>query len=190
MCPYASFDDDTTFLFRNDDRKRDRVCVGRDTPSRALRRASRPDPILSTIAGLVRRRDRTRRAPTDGEIADYRYATRSESGYEVVEDLVRRGLIKDAFVAIGKEIDLEAFHLDAELVGDVCDRQRPEVRLARLRAERRELRADRFDRVVPVGAGVWKGFQQVTGGCGHGRESHVAEFARNSGRAAVVAEFA
>jgi hypothetical protein len=68
------------------------------------------------------------------------------------------------FVAEAPDVELEAFQLDAELVGDVIQRQHGEIRLPGLGTEAGEFRDFHVDLVIPVRRGVGEGFERLGGG--------------------------
>ncbi len=71
-----------------------------------------------------------------------------EDGDEIIEDAIGDGLIKDALVAEGLEVELVGFKFDAELVGDVGELDGAEVGLAGDGADGGEFRRDVEDGVV------------------------------------------
>ena len=60
-----------------------------------------------------------RGAAADGEIADDGHSAGFQDGDQIVQDRVHDGFVENSLVAIGEEIELEAFHLHAEAVGDI-----------------------------------------------------------------------
>src|ERR1051326_3657940 len=82
-----------------------------------------------------------------------------QGGYEIVEDRVNNGLVEDPFIAIREKVELEAFHLDASLVGDISDGDGGEIGLAGDRAEAGEFGEGEFYFVVPAGSWVGKGVE-------------------------------
>lgn len=80
---------------------------------------------------------------------------------EVVEDAIGDVLVEDALVAELLEIHFQAFEFDAAVGGRVAEGKDAEVGLARLGAERGELRGDDFDGVIAAGKLVLEGFQEV-----------------------------
>ena len=70
-------------------------------------------------------------------------------------------LVENPLVAELLEIELEALQLHALPAGNVGESQGAEVRLARLRAHRGELRADDLDGIIPAGVLIVEGLQDV-----------------------------
>ena len=64
-------------------------------------------------------------------------------------------------IAEAEEIELQRFALDHAPLGHIGDRDRRKIRLARNRAEARELGAVELDPVILVGMLVLKGFQKL-----------------------------
>ena len=68
------------------------------------------------LSGLrVARRDRRMNAAAHIEVADHGHFARLARLNEIVENLVDHGFVESAFVAIGPQIELQRFKLDAEL---------------------------------------------------------------------------
>lgn len=100
--------------------------------------------------------------PASGrELGGKAQTARLHDGNEIVEDRVRQPFVKNALVAVRLEVEFQALKLDAQLVGDELERQRPVVGLTRLRAERRELGADVRDDIIPFRARVVKEFENI-----------------------------
>src|SRR4029450_9152465 len=72
-------------------------------------------------------------------------------------------LIVNPLVAEALEVQFEALQLDAFAIGRVRERQRAEIRLAGLRADRCKLRADDLDHIIAAWKLVLKRLQQVAG---------------------------
>jgi hypothetical protein len=123
------------------------------------------------------------------EVALDRQAARLRRGDEVVDDLVGDGLVERALVAVRPQVELQALELDAQLIRHVADAQRGEVRLARARAQARELRALEADLVIAPGVGVGKRLERARRLIGHesARESSRASGTRETPRAAQSA---
>ena len=94
------------------------------------------------------------------EETDYLDVLRIHEAYEVLHDGVDAVLVEVAVVAEAEEVELQRLRFHESLRGDVANRERGEVRLARLRAERRELRARERHPVVPLGMLVGERLQQ------------------------------
>ena len=73
------------------------------------------------------------------EVADYLGPDGIAGFYDVVEDLVDDIFLEDAEVAIGEEVFLEGFELEATLAGHVADGEAAEVGEAGLWADGGEL---------------------------------------------------
>ena len=113
------------------------------------------------VHGRESRRDRGADAAAGREGGHQRHAPRLDHGHQVVENAVGHVLVKNALVAELLQIELQAFQLDALAAGTIGERQRAEIGLARLGADRRELGADDLDRIVAVGKLIVKGFQSL-----------------------------
>src|SRR3954466_11521315 len=124
-------------------------------PYAVFRAHSRENPSLtrsvrSTLAlpGLVYAGPRRGEPDAGGERPGRLEVARRTGVHEVVKNLVRHRLVEDAPVAEGLEVQLERLQLDAQPVRGVPKRDGPEVRVAGLRADAGELRADDLDGVV------------------------------------------
>jgi hypothetical protein len=95
-------------------------------------------------------------AAANGKISDDRHAARLERRDEIVENLVGRVFVEDPAVSEADEVVLQRLELYATVVRNVGDPDLAEVRQARLRAERLELRAANLDFVVAFGSRVGK----------------------------------
>ena len=82
-------------------------------------------------------------------------------GDEVLHDRVDDVLVEVAVAAEAEEVELEALALDHPHVGDVADAQLREVRLARNRAQGRELRAVETHPIVVVAVLVLEGLEHA-----------------------------
>src|SRR5438105_4310046 len=97
---------------------------------------------------------RAGRAASDGELPDHRHLPRLQQRHQIVQDLIDDGLVKNPLVSIRKIIELEAFHLDTQLVWHITNRDRRKIRLAGDGTEAGEFGEDEFDDVVAVFAGI------------------------------------
>ena len=97
-------------------------------------------------------------AAADVEFAGDFHPSGGAGGDQVVEDLVGDRFVKSAFVAVGPEIELERFELDAAGVGDVADGDGGEVRLAGFGAQAGEFRALHANKIITPGMRVGEGF--------------------------------
>jgi hypothetical protein len=114
----------------------------------------------------VARRDRRMNAAADIEIADDGHLARLAGLNEIVENLVDHGFVESAFVAIGPQIELQRFELDAKLIGNVMDSDRGKIRLSRARTNTGELGTFHFYVIVAFRARVDKGLELFTrSGC-------------------------
>ena len=68
----------------------------------------------------------------------------------VVENLIGQPFVENAFVAIRLQVEFQAFEFDAQLVGDVLERNRSVVGLSGFRAQRREFRTHVRDEIVAI----------------------------------------
>ena len=91
---------------------------------------------------------RARRAAADGEVADHRHRSRLENGHQIIQDRIRDGFVKNSLVSEREEIQLQAFHLNAQSIRDILDRDRREIRLMRHGADAGELGEDELDLVI------------------------------------------
>lgn len=62
--------------------------------------------------------------------------------HKVVANLVRHGLVENAFVSERVQVQLQALELDAGGIGFKCNRHRAKVGVPRFRTDRRELFSD------------------------------------------------
>ena len=114
----------------------------------------------------VARRDRRMNAAADIEIADDDHLARLAGLNQIVENLVDHGFVESAFVAIGPQIELQRFELDAKLIGNVMDSDRGKIRLSRARTNTGELGTFHFYVIVAFRARVAKGLELFTrSGC-------------------------
>src|SRR6185295_2523403 len=104
----------------------------------------RRSPITLSVLGDNRRVDSAAHVEVGGETQKARLQGRREE----VRNLVRDRLVEGAAIAEGPDVELERLELDAELVGNVLEFERCEIRLARARAQARELRDAHADRIV------------------------------------------
>ena len=93
----------------------------------------------------------------NGKIACYGHPFRLHRRHEIVEDLVDNRFIENALIAVGEEIEFQAFHFDAESSGRVSHRDRREIRLTRDRANAGELRENEFNLVIPLWTRIGEG---------------------------------
>jgi hypothetical protein len=115
----------------------------------------------STLTFVVLDNDIRSDATTGREGCRELHRSRLRDGDQIIEDRVRDVLIKRTVISILLQVQFQRLQLEAQTIGNVGDCQRAEVGLSCLGAKRRELRADRFDRVVPIGKLVLEGFQNV-----------------------------
>src|SRR5579859_2880970 len=109
------------------------------------------------------RDDRGVDAPADVEACLQAHEPGLRCPYEVLQDVVGDGLVERANVAIGPDVELERFQLDAKLVGHVVEQERREVRLAGHRANAGELRDLHVDPVVTPARWIRKSLQLFAG---------------------------
>src|SRR5574340_284460 len=89
--------------------------------------------------GAVTRRHRGGDPPTRGKCRNERHAPRPDHGHQVVQDAVGRVLVEHPLVAVLLQIELQALQFHALGIGHIGESELPEVGLARLGTERREL---------------------------------------------------
>ena len=82
---------------------------------------------------------------------------------QVVKDPIGHRLMKCALVAIGPDIQFQAFQLDAFPIGDVVEKKRGEVGLPRFGAKAGEFRYLHVDQEIAPGIRVGKRFQRIGG---------------------------
>jgi hypothetical protein len=85
-------------------------------------------------------------------------ASRAYGGYDVIESAVHDVFVEYPFVAIEKQVLLEALQFKAELIRNVGEKQCGIVRLAGLGADTGKLRNRHLDFVLPVRVDIGKGF--------------------------------
>src|SRR4051812_31035141 len=102
---------------------------GTTTALRGSRAHSRGDDRLDSAANV--------------EVAHDLHPPRLACGREIVEDPVHRALVEDPVVAKTPQVELQRLELETELVGDVRDDDRPEIRCAA--AQLLQLRGVRLD---------------------------------------------
>src|SRR5258705_2445062 len=108
------------------------------------------------------------------EVAHYLDPAGSRHGHEVVEDAVGHIFVEGALVAIGPDIELDAFQLDERPIGHVANPDGGEVGLARLGAEAGELPDLEGDLVVAVGMRIGYHLELGAGLARHGPYSTAA----------------
>src|SRR5262245_2216026 len=82
---------------------------------------------------------------------DQLHPPRLKGGHQVFQDPISDILVENSLVAKALQIHLQALELDALPIGRIGKRERPEVGLARLRANRSELRANDLDHIIATG---------------------------------------
>src|SRR5205823_7516667 len=83
---------------------------------------------------------------------------RGTSADEIIEDPVRDGFVKRALVSVGSQVEFERFAFDAQLRGNVFDRDLGKIHLAGDWTKRGEIRSLETDAVISF-CRIWKGFQ-------------------------------
>src|SRR5262249_9963373 len=126
-------------------------CSQKDSP---------PSYLLSPILTFVRGRHHRTDSPAHREVSDDRHPSRMTRGDEVVEDLVRHGLVEDAAIAEVQHVVLERLELEAQRVGDVGDPNLAEIGESGLGTDGREFLTTNGDLEVALGAGVGKGLER------------------------------
>lgn len=137
--------------------------AARDRPRRRGPRCLRED----RNSGLrVARRDRRMNAAANIEIADDGHFARLAGLNQIVENLVDHGFVESTFVAIGPQIELQRFELDAKLIGDVADSDRGKIRLSCAWTNTGELGTFHVNFVVAFRPRVGEGLELFTrSGC-------------------------
>src|SRR5215471_7545136 len=115
--------------------------------------------VMSVLLGGELGGDRRAQPPPRREGGDDFHLPGTTSRDEVFEDAIGHMLVKHAVIAEALQVQLERFELDAQPVGDVSNRQLSEIGLTGLGADRRELRTDRFDRIIAVRELVFESLQ-------------------------------
>src|ERR1043165_4320551 len=85
------------------------------------------------------------------KIPSYREPSWPQCRDQVVGDLIHDRLVENALVAERKEIELQTFHLDAELIRDVGNNDRRKIGLTSDGADAGEFGECEFDGVVASG---------------------------------------
>ena len=114
----------------------------------APRLAARRSTPTSRADSAPRRPTRSRRATRTCRTTVIRFGR--HAGDAVLEDPVDGVLVEDPDVAVRDDVELQRLELQAEPVGHVADRQVPEIRQPRLRADRVVLRDLDGDLVVGI----------------------------------------
>ena len=96
------------------------------------------------------------------EVADNGHLSRPAHLHQMVENLIDNGLVESSFIAIGPEIELEGFELDAKLVGNVGDPNRREIGLAGARTHAGKLRTFHVDLIIALRTRIGERFQPFT----------------------------
>src|SRR5262249_54746593 len=113
--------------------------------------------LLDLLWLVVFRDDVSRDAAASGEGADDRHVPRMTGGDQVVEDLVGRGLVEDALVAVAEQVVLQCLQLDTRRIGHVRDADFAEVGEPGLGAHRCELGTANVDLVIALRPRVREG---------------------------------
>ena len=82
---------------------------------------------------------------------------------KVIKNAVGHGLMESTLVAIGPDIQFEAFELDAPLVCDVIEVERGKIRLAGLRAQAGKLRNLHANQKIALRIRIREGFETGVG---------------------------
>ena len=75
--------------------------------------------------------------------------------------MVGQGFVKYALIAIGLQVEFDGFKLQTELIRAIIDDDGAKVGLSSFGAEAGEFRADYFDFVISLGAGIIKSFEWI-----------------------------
>src|SRR5262245_7831021 len=126
---------------------------------------NRPAADMMLLSRLIDAGDGGGDAAARRERPDDAAAPRPARRHKVVQKPVHHRLVKDAFVAITLQVQLQRLQLDATLAGSVRERDRAEVGLSGFRTEAGELRTDDINGVIATRSGIGEGFQLVAGGC-------------------------
>src|SRR5437899_5909420 len=128
----------------------------------AISRAAKACKSISGSIGMrigrsyIGRRDHGFDAAAHREVADDGHPARLARRDEVVEDLVRHGLVINAAIAELDDVVLEGLELDAPRIGRISDADLAEIGESGFRTYRRELRTIDRDLVVAFGTRVRK----------------------------------
>jgi len=104
---------------------------------------------------------------TDIELRGQAHEARGGGGDQVVENSVGDGLVEGTLVAVRPDVELEALQFDAEMVGDVIEKQRREIGLAGLWAQAGEFGNLHVDVEIAVDRGIREGFEGFRRLAGH-----------------------
>ena len=94
------------------------------------------------------------------ELAFDFHFSRMADPHQVIQDAIDDLFVEGVNVAVGGEIKLERFGLDALLVRDVINQDFSKVGLTRHGAKRSKFRAMNANPVIAAAVGVWKRFQR------------------------------
>ena len=100
-------------------------------------------------------------AATNEEFCGQAHEARLGRLDQVVEDAVGDVLVEMAFLAEAPDVELEAFQLDAGLVGDVVEVEGGEIRLPGLGAKTSEFRDFHVNVKIPLRFGIDEGLEGV-----------------------------
>jgi len=93
------------------------------------------------------------------EVGYQRHAAGLKNSHQIIQNAVGHVLIEDAFASKRLQVQFQTLELHAKLVRNVAKRERAEIGLARLRAQRRKLRTDDFDAIVATQKLICKRFK-------------------------------
>lgn len=93
--------------------------------------------------------------------------SRLQRSDQIVDDAVGHCLVKSLVIAIGPDVELEAFQLDAFPVGNVIQHQGRKIGLAGFRTKTGKLRNFHVDMIIPRRCRVGKNFQVFCRAAGH-----------------------
>jgi len=88
-------------------------------------------------------------------------------GHQIVQNQIGDVFVKRTVIPVLLQVEFQRLQFEAELIGNVGDRQRPEIRLAGFRTDGSEFRTDRFDLVISVRKLIGKRLQCVAKALGH-----------------------
>ena len=95
--------------------------------------------------------------------------------HEIIQNSVGHRLVERPFITVTPEIKLEALELHAELIRNIADADRREIRLAGLRAKAGEFRTFEVDIVVPPRVRILENFELLGWLSRHGVNYTISE---------------
>ena len=78
---------------------------------------------------------------------------------QIIQNPIRNVLVENALIPKLLQVHFQTFQLDAKLIRHVLERESSEIRLSRFGTDRRELRANDLNQIIPMGTRILKGFK-------------------------------